>query len=156
MMNTIISPQQAYELVQQGNFNSLRSANISKHFTWAEVFTNCNEQEIFHCPQSNYDNALKQATVMEKVRDVFQTALIVHAWYRGPIHNRRVGGAPKSQHLRAAATDFHVLGFEGVSGNTAVQKKLDPLPFMQVCGLEFTRGPWTHVDSRGVKARFGV
>jgi hypothetical protein len=151
----LLTPQQAYELAQKHDFKALESSNISPHFSWGEVFTNCADQEIVECPLAYYDNALKQSALMERVRALFARPIIVHAWYRGPQHNRRVGGAPKSQHLLAAATDFHVLGLEGIEGNREVQRLLDREPWMNTFGMEYTNGGWTHLDSGRGFSRFG-
>jgi hypothetical protein len=151
----IISPGSAYQLAQNHQLATLQQSHLSAHFTWGEVFTQCRDAEIQACPLSCFENAFRQAETMEQVRALWDRPLAVHSWYRDAAHNRRIGGAPKSYHLQGLATDFHIHGFEGIQGNKAIQHTLDQVPFMQVCGLEFTGGNWTHVDSRGVGARFG-
>lgn len=149
----IITPQQAYDLIKSGWHGNLKDYKVSPNFNWGEVFTSCSRLEIFQCPRAYYNNALKQAQTMEKVRAFFNKPIDVTSWYRDKAHNERVEGAPGSFHLKALATDFTVRGSLGEEANLKVQKKLDPLPFMQTCGLEWTGGNWTHVDSRGSKWR---
>jgi hypothetical protein len=147
-------PDEAFQLGQVGKFNALRAEKITEHFTWGEVFMNCQNYEILNCPMHYFNNALIQADTMEKVREVFGVPIMVHCWYRDPLHNMQVKGKKGSYHLQALATDFHVQGYEGITGNLHVQHILEFKPFMESCGLEYTHGSWTHVDSRGYKARF--
>ena len=73
--------------------------------------------------------------------------MIITSGYRTPSHNKRVGGASNSQHLYGRAADIKV---RGVSPST-VYSKADKI---------FSRGgvgkysTFTHVDTRGHKARF--
>ena len=73
--------------------------------------------------------------------------MIITSGYRTPSHNRGVGGASNSQHLYGRAADIKV---RGVSPST-VYSKADKI---------FSRGgvgkysTFTHVDTRGHKARF--
>lgn len=150
----IKSAQEIFDLVKSGWHGDLSQYNISEHFTWGEVFKNVTPVALLKCPRQYYGNAVIQAQTMEKVRSVFNLPVIVHCWYRDPEYNRRVKGAKESQHLYALATDFHIQGMESEEENLKVQKKLDPLPFMQTCGMEWTGGKWTHVDSRGHRERF--
>lgn len=153
-MSQIITAQAAYNLAAAGKFDELQLSRVSENFTWAEVFTGEPDFEIKACGLSIFQNAVKQSQAMEQVRAVYGLPVHVHCWYRSPAHNTRVGGAKRSQHLLALATDFHIQGYESTAENLVVQKRLDPLPFMRACGLEFTGGSWTHVDSRGFKSRF--
>lgn len=153
-MAELKTPKQIYDLVQSGWHGNLSEYPISEHFTWGEVFTNCSRSDIQQCARSNFDNALKQAQLMEEIRAFLKVPIIVHCWYRSESHNERVGGAPHSYHKKALATDWHALGYESAARNLEIQKRLDNAPFMQKAGLEFTGGTWTHSDSRGVKARF--
>lgn len=153
-MRTLMGPGEAIQHATNGDFDLLKAGYISEHFTWGEVFQHCSDEEIKHAPVFVFSNAVTQSKLMERVRDQFDVPVIVHSWYRDAEHNASVDGAPMSLHLRGMATDFHVKGFEGIQGNKIVQKILDPKDFMQKAGLEWTNGPWSHVDSRGYRARF--
>jgi hypothetical protein len=154
-MVTPITPQEAYNLFRKNQEKDARGALISTNFTWGDVFIGTLIYEIKDCALYIFDNALKQSMTMEKVREHFGNKRVyVHSWYRSIRQNNEVHGATHSEHLVGLATDFHIEGMETLSGNRIVQMELDKAPFMQNCGLEFTGGNWTHVDSRGTKARF--
>lgn len=153
-MTLIITPAEAYIQIKKGLAPDILKSNITTHFKWREVFTNCMLGEVRACPLITYENALKQALVMEQIREYFGQPIYVHSWFRSPKMNQLVGGAPNSYHLKGLATDFHINGYESEADNRKIQNILDKLPWMQPCGLEFTKGPWTHVDCRGFRTRF--
>lgn len=99
------------------------------HFTWAE---------LGDPPQRLRGNARSLATSLEDLRRrCGGRPLGIISGYRDPAHNRRVGGAPFSQHLRAAAADlpegYATVEEAVMSGFTGVGSK----------------GPWAvHVDVR--------
>ena len=49
--------------------------------------------------------------VLDPVRDVVNTPIIITSGYRCPQVNRLVGGVDNSQHMSGCAADFHVQGF---------------------------------------------
>jgi hypothetical protein len=136
------------------SLSDLTSLQISDNFTWAEVFHNRGIDEIRSAPVGIYQNALVQARLMEIVRSQLRAKFIpnasiqVSSWWRSPKANQAIGGAKKSQHLQALATDFVVPGLASVEGNKTVQASL--LTMMRAIGfcLEITGGQWSHVDAR--------
>lgn len=159
-MVKIIAPEEAFRLVQSHQLSAVYSGNVSLNFSWREVLASGlnTDAMIFEAPVSVYINALEHSFTLEIIRGIFGVPLIMTSggWYRHPIRNQEAGGAANSEHLRGLATDFQVMGRTGPQSNAMVQRILDPLPFMQRCGLEFTKGSWTHVDSRGEHARFNA
>jgi len=154
-MKKLITPEKAIQLANDGQYAKLKKLYISQNFSWGEVFVHCSDADISNALTSVFHNAQKQALTMETVRALFGDKIIdVSSWYRSKWRNNAVGGAKFSQHRYGLATDFVIRGYSGYTGNKKVQLILDPLPFMQVRGLEFTGGNWTHVDTRGRKARF--
>lgn len=51
------------------------------------------------------------AYVLDPLRDVLHTPMIITSGYRTPQVNKLVGGANNSQHMSGYAADFHVQGF---------------------------------------------
>lgn len=49
--------------------------------------------------------------VLDPVRDMVNTPIIITSGYRCPKVNRLVGGVDNSQHMLGCAADFHVMGF---------------------------------------------
>lgn len=49
--------------------------------------------------------------VLDPVRDMVNTPIIITSGYRCPQVNRLVGGVDNSQHMSGCAADFHVQGF---------------------------------------------
>jgi uncharacterized protein YcbK (DUF882 family) len=145
----IISPEHAHARAQTGEYNKLRKAFVSEYFSWGEVFRSRSNTAINRCGITIFRNALVQARTMEKIRKLLKAPILVTSWYRDLQTNIAVGGANKSLHLSALATDFVAAGFEGVMGNQKVQSLIAPYVQVWGLGLEDTNGDWTHVDSRG-------
>lgn len=49
--------------------------------------------------------------VLDPVRDMVNTPIMITSGYRCPQVNRLVGGVDNSQHMSGCAADFHVMGF---------------------------------------------
>lgn len=57
-------------------------------------------------PAAYYENAKAICARADKLREKAGHPLVVNCGYRTPEHNKKVGGAPKSQHLTASALDL--------------------------------------------------
>lgn len=110
---------------------------ISKHFYRGEFACKCG------CGFDTVDAELLRT--LETVRFHFGQPVTINSGCRCPEHNKAIGGSPRSQHLLGRAADFVV---KDVSPQE-VQKFLKD----HKGGLgEYET--FTHVDSRGWKARF--
>lgn len=159
MSGIIIAPEKAFSVIRNDkDLAWVLKQRVSPNFTWWEVLMSGGntEAQVIATDISIFQNALRHSVTMEIIRGIFDAPINMTSggWYRHPIRNQAAGGATRSQHLYGLASDFQVAGYEGPAGNLKVQKILDPLPFMQKCGLEWTGGSWTHADSRGHKDRF--
>lgn len=95
-------------------------------------------------PATGIDNQL--ILKLEQLRyDLGGKAVIVTSGYRSTSHNRRVGGASKSQHLYGKAADIKVRGVTPASVYNAADKLFNGV------GRYNT---FTHVDTRANKVRF--
>lgn len=82
---------------------------------------------------------------LEELRYYFNKPIIINSGYRTPQHNRNVGGAKNSQHLYGRAADVVVKGVNPSKVYNYAVKHFDGV------GKYNT---FTHVDTRGYKARF--
>lgn len=109
------------------------------HFRASEFACNCCRQER---PNSHL------LAVLELVRHHFGKRVYVESGYRCSAHNKKVGGAPSSQHLIGTAADIVV---EDVLARDvyAFLNKVFPDSY----GLgSYTS--FTHIDVRSIKARW--
>lgn len=80
---------------------------ITTHFSLAEM-THTDTGLYNEAPLEDAGNLLRLCEeVLEPIRDLLQTPLIIHSGYRSPRVNRAVGGDPNSAHLEGRAADFH-------------------------------------------------
>jgi len=89
--------------------------------------------------------------VADDLRSELGVPLIVWSGYRGPQHNRRVGGAPMSLHLEFNALDLHPLSDEEDAVERLHQAALNHhmAPLMGIGRYE----RFVHIDTRGVLGR---
>lgn len=86
--------------------------------------------------------------VVQDVRDTFDKPVVINSGLRCEKHNKRVGGAPKSQHLIGTAADIRVQGVEPIEVYRYLTAKY-PKKF----GIGNYKN-FTHIDVRPNKARF--
>lgn len=86
--------------------------------------------------------------VVQDVRDTFDKPVVINSGLRCEKHNKRVGGAPKSQHLIGTAADIRVQGVEPIEVYRYLMTKY-PKKF----GIGNYKS-FTHIDVRPNKARF--
>jgi hypothetical protein len=151
----IVTPDKMFGTVRAEGFRMDKlNTRITEHFTWAEVFHNRTLVEVQQAGLPIFKNGLTQARLMERIRVYLsqklghEAIIIVKSWFRSLAANRSAGGASRSSHLQALATDFSVVGYEGEAGNRYIQALLIPFVFPTCFCLELTGGPWTHADSR--------
>lgn len=90
-----------------------------KHFTLSEFFCSStaakngikNEPSIDERATIVRNINLLVDNVLDPVRDMVNTPIIITSGYRCPQVNRLVGGVDNSQHMSGCAADFHVMGF---------------------------------------------
>jgi uncharacterized protein YcbK (DUF882 family) len=62
-------------------------------------------------PRALWSNMLPGLRVLDTLRGVTGSPIVLHSTYRSPAYNDAVRGAPLSQHLKARAFDFSVPGY---------------------------------------------
>jgi uncharacterized protein YcbK (DUF882 family) len=113
--------------------------DLSKYFSRKEMACKCG------CGFDTVAPELVKA--LEWVRSLFPGhAVVINCACRCAKHNRKVGGAPNSFHMKGMAADFEVTGITP----SLVQKRIDKEGWRG--GLEYAK-TWTHIDV-GPQRRF--
>lgn len=89
-------------------------------------------------------------TILDILRETVGKPVIITSGYRTPEHNKKVGGAKYSYHMRGMAADIRVSGMSPKE----VAKKLDKIA-PDSCGIIVYKN-WVHFDTRTNKYRKGV
>ena len=90
------------------------------------------------------------AVLLEILRETIKKPVIITSGYRTPEHNKKVGGAKYSFHMRGMAADITVKDMTPKD----VAKELDKLA-PNSCGIIVYKS-WVHFDTRNSKYRKGV
>ena len=94
--------------------------NLSEHFVLGE-FTRSKYPEVYNIPSHEAIANLKRLCVwLEVLRDKVGHPIVINSGYRSPQLNRKVGGAPTSNHLTGCAVDIRTSGFEQAIEYTAI------------------------------------
>jgi len=88
--------------------------------------------------------------MLEKLRDLAGVPVRVHTGYRGPEHNRKMGGVPHSEHMEGAAAD---ISLPGVSRQRADELGLEVSQWAGG-GIGVYDGGFLRVDVRERSARW--
>lgn len=117
--------------------------NVGKHFKVKEFACKDGSQAVF------IDSYM--VDILEILRQTIGKPINVTSGYRTPEHNKRVGGAKYSYHMRGCAADVVVKGMKPKE----VAKTLDKIAPDSSCGIIVEKS-WVHFDTRNSKYRKGV
>jgi hypothetical protein len=111
---------------------------LSANFSVKEFECKCGK-----CPETLID--LDHVQQLQQLRDNLGRSITINSAYRCLDHNTAVGGEKNSQHMKGVATDITIKGVSPDEVADACEKLFDGI------GRYDT---FTHVDSRGKKARW--
>lgn len=120
-------------------FDKGKDILLAKNFHLSEFECRCG-----YCRSTRING--KHIQKLQEFRDKIGRIIHVTSGYRCPNYNYKIGGAQKSQHLTGTATDIVVHDL----APSEVQKLAETFGFD---GLGVYKS-FTHVDSRGSKARW--
>jgi len=103
-------------------------------------------------PEELIENIKKLAKNLQVIRDHIGKPIRVISGYRSPSYNKRIGGAKRSQHMRATAADIKVSGMSP-SEVKAVIVELIKSGQIDSGGVGLYK-TFTHYDTRGRNARW--
>lgn len=121
---------------------------LTPNFDLAEFF--CNDGT--KVPAELMPNVRELAANLQVLRDEIGEPIRINSAYRHPAYNKRIGGAPASQHLKAKAADITAKSYTP-KRLAAVIERLIKAGKMKQGGLGIYPG-FTHYDVRGTKARW--
>lgn len=131
--NRVLAPNfSLYEMVAT-NHRSLWEENLKEAFYG-------NEGE-------NLRKLTLVAEMLQLIRDHFSAPVSVHSGFRGEALNNAVGGSSSSQHRKAEAADFHVIGVGLTSVFTWIVNE-SGIPFGQAIleGASPGKPTWIHLS----------
>lgn len=122
---------------------------LTKNFTLKEF--DCKDGT--EVPKDLIHNVQELANNLQVLRDYLGVPVsITGSGYRTPAHNKKVGGAKDSQHLKAKAADINAEGYTPKKLAAVIEKLIDEGKMKQG-GIGVYPG-FVHYDIRGTKARW--
>lgn len=115
-------------------------SKLSANFSVKEFECKCGS-----CTETLID--LDHVLKLQQLRQDLGRSITINSAFRCSSHNSKVGGSPNSSHLKGTATDIVIKGMSSDEVADACEKLFDGI------GRYDT---FTHVDSRGSKARWDL
>ena len=94
------------------------SARLSEHFTLGELTRSTSHPEVYNIPSHEaIENLRRVCQWLEVLRQRYnqtggEIPVVINSGYRSKQLNKKVGGAPNSNHLTGCAVDIRVNGME--------------------------------------------
>lgn len=121
---------------------------LTKNFSKSEF----DSKDGAEMPKKVLANIKKLAECLQVIRDNSGKRISINSGYRSPEHNKKIGGAPKSQHLLGIAADIVVEDHAPKEVYKLIELLIDKGDLPEG-GLK-AYSTFTHYDIRGKKARW--
>ena len=103
-------------------------------------------------PDNLLCNVQLLAEKLQVIRDEIGESIHINSGYRDPDYNKKIGGAPKSQHMQAKAADIVCKSYTPRKLYNLIEKLIEEGKVKQ--GGLGVYNSWVHYDVRGTKARW--
>ena len=123
-------------------------AKITTNFSLEEF--NCKDGKSI--PNNVLPNIIQLAKNLQVLRDALKKTITITSGYRSPEHNKKVGGAKDSQHVKGTAADIKVSGMTPKEVALVIEGLIENGKMKQ--GGIGIYPSWVHYDIRGIKARW--
>lgn len=107
-------------------------------------------------PEELIPNAQELADNLQILRNHLGVPVVISgSGYRTPKHNKKVGGAKQSQHLKAKAGDINAKGYTPPELAAEIEKLISENKMKQGgIGIYTVKANFVHYDTRGYRARW--
>jgi uncharacterized protein YcbK (DUF882 family) len=123
-------------------------AKLTNNFTLQEFNSKCGRD----IPNNVLPNIIQLAKNLQVLRDAVGKSISITSGYRSPQHNKKIGGAKDSQHVKGMAADIKVAGMTPKEVALVIDGLIESGKMKQ--GGIGIYASWVHYDIRGTKARW--
>jgi uncharacterized protein YcbK (DUF882 family) len=123
-------------------------AKLTNNFTLQEFNSKCGRD----IPNNVLPNILQLAKNLQVLRDAIGKSISITSGYRSSQHNKKIGGAKDSQHVKGMAADIKVSGMTPKEVALVIEGLIESGKMKQ--GGIGIYPSWVHYDIRGTKARW--
>jgi uncharacterized protein YcbK (DUF882 family) len=123
-------------------------AKLTNNFTIQEFNSKCGRD----IPNNVLPNIIQLAKNLQVLRDAVGKSISITSGYRSPQHNKKIGGAKDSQHVKGMAADIKVAGMTPKEVALVIEGLIESGKMKQ--GGIGIYASWIHYDICGTKARW--
>jgi Peptidase M15 len=141
--STILSPNEAYDLIQQEKIMAMKLSPMSKYYIWGDFFRTENPEEA---ELSSMGNGVKLAYILDKLSEKVGYKVKINSWNRTKKHQLKIYGYKKNTPLGSR----HIVG-DGVdiqvgSDKSLLYRTLRSMPEIRRIGYPTNGSGFLHID----------
>jgi uncharacterized protein YcbK (DUF882 family) len=121
---------------------------LTKNFSKVEF----DSKDGAEMPEEVLENVKELAKNLQVIRDAIGQSIHINSGYRSPAHNKKVGGASRSQHLLGKAADLKVYNMKPEILHKIILGLINEGKISE--GGVGLYNSFVHYDCRGTKARW--